>query len=200
MTLRIGLIGAGANTKLKHIPGFQKIDEVDLVTVCNRSRESAQKVADELGIPDISTDWREVVHRDDPQSRVRKDRNHLPKEIAPRGFSVDHQNGFSIPRTFVQVVDAHPVDLDVVGAEGEVLELGKTIIGCPQDPGPDLLGMGHGDAEEEKGQDQERCGHFAGSLGWVASSRVRDSAASRWTWAARYFGSASMVIMAAAEG
>ena len=65
MTLRIGLIGAGANTKLKHIPGFQKIDEVDLVTVCNRSRESAQKVADEFGIPDISTDWREVVHRDD---------------------------------------------------------------------------------------------------------------------------------------
>ena len=65
MTLRIGLIGAGANTKLKHIPGFQKIDEVDLVTVCNRSRESAQKVADEFDIPDISTDWREVVHRDD---------------------------------------------------------------------------------------------------------------------------------------
>ena len=43
MTLRIGLIGAGANTKLKHIPGFQKIDEVDLVTVCNRSRESNEE-------------------------------------------------------------------------------------------------------------------------------------------------------------
>ena len=30
MTLRIGLIGAGANTRLQHIPGFQGIDGVEI--------------------------------------------------------------------------------------------------------------------------------------------------------------------------
>ena len=38
MTLSIGLVGAGANTRLKHIPGFQEIDGVEVVAVCNRSR------------------------------------------------------------------------------------------------------------------------------------------------------------------
>ena len=65
MTLSIGLVGAGANTRLKHIPGFQEIDGVEVVAVCNRSRESAQKVADDFGIPDVVEDWKEVVHRDD---------------------------------------------------------------------------------------------------------------------------------------
>ena len=65
MTLSIGLIGAGANTRLKHIPGFQEIDGVEVVAVCNRSRESARKVADDFGIPDVVEDWKEVVHRED---------------------------------------------------------------------------------------------------------------------------------------
>ena len=64
MTLSIGLIGAGANTRLRHIPGFQEIDGVEVVAVCNRSRESAQKVAADFGIPDVVEDWKEVVHRD----------------------------------------------------------------------------------------------------------------------------------------
>ena len=36
-TLRIGLIGAGANTRTRHIPGFQAIDGVEIVAVCNLS-------------------------------------------------------------------------------------------------------------------------------------------------------------------
>ncbi|MEE2776956.1 MAG: Gfo/Idh/MocA family oxidoreductase [Acidobacteriota bacterium] len=61
MTLRVGLIGAGGNTKLRHIPGFQAIEGVDITSVCNRSIESGQKVADEFGIPGVVCDWREVV-------------------------------------------------------------------------------------------------------------------------------------------
>lgn len=60
-TIRIGIIGAGANTRRMHIPGFSKIPGVELTTVCNRSQESSQKVADEFGIPAIKRDWREVV-------------------------------------------------------------------------------------------------------------------------------------------
>lgn len=65
MTLRIGLVGAGANTKSMHIPGFQEIEGVEIVAVCNRSRESGQKVADEFGIPQVFEDWKELVHSPD---------------------------------------------------------------------------------------------------------------------------------------
>ena len=65
MTLRIGLIGAGANTRLQHIPGFQGSDGVEISAVCNRSREAGQKVADEYGIEQVFENWQELVQSDD---------------------------------------------------------------------------------------------------------------------------------------
>ncbi len=59
--IRIGVVGAGANTKLKHIPGFQAIDGVCVDVVCNRSQESSQRVADEFNISRIAQNWQEVV-------------------------------------------------------------------------------------------------------------------------------------------
>jgi len=53
MPLRIGLIGAGANTRQMHIPGFRKLAGVEIAGVVNRSRESSQRVADEFGIPRV---------------------------------------------------------------------------------------------------------------------------------------------------
>jgi len=53
MPLRIGLIGAGANTRQVHIPGFRKLPGVEVAGVVNRSRESSQRVADEFGIPRV---------------------------------------------------------------------------------------------------------------------------------------------------
>ncbi|MFA7249452.1 MAG: Gfo/Idh/MocA family oxidoreductase [Dehalococcoidia bacterium] len=55
-TLRIGLIGAGANTRTRHIPGFQAIEGVEIVAVCNRSPESGHRVADQFGIGRAETD------------------------------------------------------------------------------------------------------------------------------------------------
>lgn len=65
MSLRIGIVGAGANTKSRHIPGFQEIDGVEVVAVCNRSRESGQKAADEFGIPNVYDDWKQLVQADE---------------------------------------------------------------------------------------------------------------------------------------
>ncbi len=59
--IRIGLIGAGANTRLRHIPGFQAIDGVEVAVVCNRSRDSSLRVAKEFNIPRIARNWEEVV-------------------------------------------------------------------------------------------------------------------------------------------
>jgi len=59
--LRIGLIGAGANTRARHLPGFRVQPDVEVTTVVNRSAESSARVAGECGIPRIAAHWREVV-------------------------------------------------------------------------------------------------------------------------------------------
>jgi predicted dehydrogenase len=59
--LRIGLIGAGANTRLRHIPGLRAIPDVELVAVCNRRPESTAAIAKEYGIPRTCQSWEEVV-------------------------------------------------------------------------------------------------------------------------------------------
>ncbi len=64
-TIRVGLIGAGANTKLQHIPGFQAIDGVEIVSVANRSRESGQRIADEYGIPSVYDSWTDLIEAPD---------------------------------------------------------------------------------------------------------------------------------------
>ena len=45
-TIRIGLVGAGANTTLRHIPGFNAMSGVEIVSVANRRHASAQRNAD----------------------------------------------------------------------------------------------------------------------------------------------------------
>ena len=59
--VRIGIIGAGRNTRSRHIPGFRAIPGVEIVVVCNRSEESSRKVADEFRIPRIAGKWHSVV-------------------------------------------------------------------------------------------------------------------------------------------
>lgn len=64
-SLRIGIIGAGGIFKTRHLPGLRKIPDVQVVAVCNRSRESGEAVAREWDIPEVLTDWPELVARND---------------------------------------------------------------------------------------------------------------------------------------
>ncbi|MFW6059193.1 MAG: Gfo/Idh/MocA family protein [Phycisphaeraceae bacterium] len=63
--IRIGFIGAGSICKSRHFPGLAKIAGVEIKTVCNRSEESSRRVAKEWSIPEIDTDWRQLLARDD---------------------------------------------------------------------------------------------------------------------------------------
>ena len=63
-TIRVGLVGAGDNTRLRHIPGFRAIEGVEVVSVANRTEASSRAVADEFGIPRVHSRWTDVV--DDP--------------------------------------------------------------------------------------------------------------------------------------
>ena len=69
-TIKVGVVGAGNNTRVRHIPGLQAIDGVEIVSVCNRSRESSQRVADAFHIPKVYDDWRELVAASDTNAIV----------------------------------------------------------------------------------------------------------------------------------
>ena len=62
--IRLGLIGAGANTRLRHIPGFREQRGVEIVAVANRSRESGQRIASEYEIPKVYDNWLELIEDD----------------------------------------------------------------------------------------------------------------------------------------
>jgi len=68
--IRVGIIGAGANTRTKHLPLLKAIPGVELVVVANRSRESSARVAQECGVARVAADWREVVAAPDVDAVV----------------------------------------------------------------------------------------------------------------------------------
>src|SRR5271167_231912 len=60
-TLRIGLVGAGGNTRSRHIPGLRALPDVEIVAVCNRRPSSTAAAAREYEIARTYEHWREVV-------------------------------------------------------------------------------------------------------------------------------------------
>jgi predicted dehydrogenase len=62
--IRIGIVGAGGNTRDRHIPNLQAIDGVELVGVANRSMASSEAVVREFGIGRAYDNWRELVSDD----------------------------------------------------------------------------------------------------------------------------------------
>jgi predicted dehydrogenase len=69
-TLRVGLIGAGANTRARHIPGLRALPDVEIVAVCNRRAASTAAVAREYGIPRTHPRWEDLVRDPDVDAVV----------------------------------------------------------------------------------------------------------------------------------
>ena len=63
-TIRVGFIGAGGNTRSRHIPGLKAQAGVELAAVANRSVASGRKIAREFGIEKVCVDWQEVLDDD----------------------------------------------------------------------------------------------------------------------------------------
>ncbi len=59
--IRVGLIGAGANTRLRHIPGLLALENVEIAAVCNRRPESTIAVAREFNVAKKLLQWEQVV-------------------------------------------------------------------------------------------------------------------------------------------
>ena len=63
--IRVGIVGAGDNTRVRHIPGLREQDGVEIVSVANRSRESSKRVASQFEIPKVYDNWLDLVKADD---------------------------------------------------------------------------------------------------------------------------------------
>jgi predicted dehydrogenase len=59
--LRVGLVGAGANTRSKHIPGLRAVPGVEITAVCNRRAESTAAALREFAIPRAFERWQDLV-------------------------------------------------------------------------------------------------------------------------------------------
>lgn len=59
--MRVGIIGAGDNTRRRHIPGLRAIDGVEIVGVCNRTAESTARAAAEHGIRRQFARWQDLA-------------------------------------------------------------------------------------------------------------------------------------------
>ena len=62
--IRVGLIGAGGNVRNRHIPGFRKVEGLQILGVANRSLESSHRVAEQFNIPRIYSHWQELLEDD----------------------------------------------------------------------------------------------------------------------------------------
>ena len=61
--LRVGVIGLGFGQY--HVRGYQACPDVVVETICSRTTGTAQRVARDLGIAEIQTDYRAVLDRKD---------------------------------------------------------------------------------------------------------------------------------------
>ena len=60
----IGIIGAGF-ARTTQIPGFRDCMSARVVAIASKHRERAAEVAEEFGIENVASDWREIVSRPD---------------------------------------------------------------------------------------------------------------------------------------
>jgi len=59
--IRVGFVGAGDNTRKRHIPGFVALSGVELVGVVNSSPGSTARVSKEFDIPTRYASWQDLV-------------------------------------------------------------------------------------------------------------------------------------------
>ena len=59
--IRVGVIGAGGNTRKFHIPNLQAQPEGEGVSVANRTPESGARVAEEFGIAEVAPSWQDII-------------------------------------------------------------------------------------------------------------------------------------------
>jgi len=64
-TIRVGIVGLGANSRLQHVPKLNACENVEIVGVVNRRAESTAAAAQEFGIRKTYETWVDLVTDDE---------------------------------------------------------------------------------------------------------------------------------------
>jgi predicted dehydrogenase len=75
--VRLGLVGAGAIAQLAHLPALSKIRGAELVALCDNDGPKASAIAERLKIPDVFTDFEDLLELDEVDAVVIATPNHL---------------------------------------------------------------------------------------------------------------------------
>ena len=91
MTVRVGVVGAGAIAQTAHLPSIAKLRGARLVALCDNDRAKARTLADRFDIPDVFTDIEELLEYDELDAVIVATPNHLhePHVIRALASKVD---------------------------------------------------------------------------------------------------------------
>lgn len=64
MTIRVGILSAGAWSRQTHLPALRRRDDVDIVSISSREERVARELAGAFSVPHHTTDWRDVLDQD----------------------------------------------------------------------------------------------------------------------------------------
>ncbi len=59
--LRVGIVGAGGIARTLHIPGWQRIPDVEIAAVSDINPKAAELVGQQFNVPNVFTDFRKLV-------------------------------------------------------------------------------------------------------------------------------------------
>ena len=62
--LRVAVIGVGGIAQNQHLPAYEKIDNVDVVAVCDINEPRVKMVAEKFNVPKACTDYKEILEMD----------------------------------------------------------------------------------------------------------------------------------------
>ncbi len=62
-TVRVGVIGTSWFADLMHLPNLKSHPRAEIAAICGRNRSRAQEMADKYSIPQVYTDYRELIDK-----------------------------------------------------------------------------------------------------------------------------------------
>ncbi len=112
--VRIAVVGAGAIAQLTHIPVLSKLRGASLVALCDNDSAKARALADRFGIPDVFTDFEELLESDELDAVIITTPNHLHEPHV-----------LSALRAKLHVLCERPLSLSSRGVERCIAAAGK---------------------------------------------------------------------------
>ena len=104
--LRVGVIGAGAIAQVAHLPTLSRLEEFELVSICDNDLPKARSLATRFAIPEVFDDIEHLLRRSKPEAVAVCTPNHLHEVHAKTALAAG-----------AHVLCERPLGLSVAGVE-----------------------------------------------------------------------------------